>query len=55
MAPDLLMSIPRFLNEMAPFLRKITERPPGAWYIEGDIHPWENVSYVLEAMVTGDI
>ncbi|KIK34948.1 hypothetical protein CY34DRAFT_17364 [Suillus luteus UH-Slu-Lm8-n1] len=55
MAPDLLMSIPRFLHEMAPFLRRITERPTGAWYIEGDIHPWENVSYVLEAIVTGDI
>ncbi|KAG1758070.1 hypothetical protein EDD22DRAFT_957262 [Suillus occidentalis] len=55
MAPDLVMSIPRFLHEMAPFLRGITERPPGVWYIEEAIHPWENVSYVLEAMVTGDI
>jgi hypothetical protein len=55
MAPDLVMSIPRFVHEMAPLLRRITERPPGAWYRERALHPWENVSYVLEVMVTGDI
>jgi hypothetical protein len=55
MAPDLIMSIPRFLHEMAPFLRGITERPPGAWCQEGSSHPWLEVSYTLEAFVSGDI
>lgn len=55
MAPDLIMSIPRFLHEMAPFLRGIAERPPGAWCQEGSSHPWLEVSYTLEAFVSGDI